>query len=136
METRPKEIDEKDSETLKTINGRYPTIDECNIDVWCEPEQTQIEGNASAIDDDTDKEIADNIGKELEYGNDWAWCTIFVKVEWNEFSGMDTLCCCSYKSRNDFIRANDYYQDMKGEAYRAMCEYIDEVRTRLSYLDV
>ena len=38
----------------------------------------QIEGNASAIDEKTDRETVDWIRGQLARGNDWAWCSVQV----------------------------------------------------------
>ena len=46
--------------------------------IECLPEDIPVEGNASAIDPETDTEIAAEIRRQLESGNDWAWCTVCV----------------------------------------------------------
>ncbi len=81
----------------------------------CVPEDTPIEGNCSAIDDDIDRETADWIRAQLDGGNEWAWCLAFVEAEWNGFIGRDSLGGCSYRSEADF-RTGPYFEDMKAEA--------------------
>ena len=53
---------------------RRLTFDDIEIEVFCEPEDMSIDGNASAIDDDTDAQIAAHIREQLNMGNQWAWC--------------------------------------------------------------
>lgn len=81
------------------------------IIVECLDEDLQIDGNASAIDDATDREIADEIRKQLADGNQWAWCTVRVTVKWRDYEASDILGACSYESREAFL-ACDYYTDM------------------------
>lgn len=49
--------------------------------------------------------------------NQWHWCYVMVEAEYQdengkEYTGFDTLGCCSYKSRLDFIKNSGYYEDM------------------------
>lgn len=52
--------------------------------------------------------------------NEWHWCSIAVTAEYmdedcNEYVATAYLGGCSYKSRLDFIKSNDYYADMVAE---------------------
>jgi len=87
------------------------TAKDCEIKIIAEQEYAQIEGNASAIDDETDTRIIDEICYELERGNIWAWCSVEVKVSWHNFSASDYLGCCSYENEQDF-RNSGYFLDM------------------------
>lgn len=110
--------------------------DEVTFDIRMEPDPEQIDGNASAIDPVTDKEIVDHIKEELRNGNDWAWCQVqvvasYVDDDGNEYTGESSwLGGCSYESERDFIDSKSqitdqqgnvthsgYYDDMKKEAY-------------------
>ena len=78
-------------------------------------EPTAIEGNAVCSGDaDYDNLFNNQIRKDLNDGNDWAWCSVCVKVtERNTgISRVDHLGCCSYADREDFIKNSGYYDDM------------------------
>jgi hypothetical protein len=94
---------------------RKLTRDDVDVQLECLPEDTQIEGNASCVDPETDAETVAWIRSELDRGNDWAWCTARVTVTWNGLEGVDYLSCCSYRNERDF-RNDGYYDDMIHEA--------------------
>lgn len=85
--------------------------------IECLPEHISPEGNASAIDDETDAEILAEIYSQLDSGNEWAWCCVRVKATAIDEDGEqiaygeDYLGGCSYASREDFM-ACPYYEDM------------------------
>ncbi len=93
--------------------GKLTTWLESNATVTleCEPEQETIYGNASAIDEETDRETERYILAELESGNEWAWCSVKVTVRFCDLSATDYLGCCSYESEAAF-KADGYYTDM------------------------
>ena len=93
----------------------------------CEPEDMQIEGNASAIDEETDKATCDWIGAELESGNHWAWCRVIVRGSYKGLTAFDSLCGCSYKSREDFTVPGGYYDDMRGEVLAQLQNQLEAV---------
>lgn len=90
-------------------------------DVQCFPEDEPIEGNASAIDPETDASIAADIRAQLDAGNEWAWCVVQVTATADSGErGVSTmLCCCSYASEADF-RACVYFEDLCKEAADAL----------------
>lgn len=102
---------------MTTIKFKLPPIEQVEFSIECMPEDMQIEGNASAIDPETDKEIADSIYEQLENGNEWAWCTVKVVASYKEHEGVDYLGGCSYKSEADFKEVGGYYEDMKQAAF-------------------
>ena len=110
---------------MKQITITIPEIKDVRFDVFCLTEDSQIEGNASAIDPETDKQIANNIRQQLESGNDWAWCTVKVEARWKGEIGVDYLGCCSYKSYQDFIDNSGYYEDMKQIAYNDLISNLE-----------
>ena len=105
-----------------------------DVSVECLPEDMPIEGNASAIDDETDAEIARDIRDQLEQGNPWAWCTVRVSVS-TEIAGMtfqrdNYLGGCSYKSEEDFKKCG-YFTDMVAECSDDLAEDLKNLRIRL-----
>lgn len=96
-----------------------------DIIVECLPEDLQIKGNASAIDDETDAQVEREILEQLDSGNEWAWCCIKVTLKWKGFEGTDYLGACSYKSKKDFIEANDYFPDMVSRAFDELVAKIE-----------
>ncbi len=96
-------------------------MEDCAFKVTCMPDDTSIEGNASAIDDETDKAICNSIREELDSGNQWAWCTVIVTCYYDGgrlhgITGKDCLGGCSYKDEQGFVDGG-YFEDMKRAAY-------------------
>lgn len=97
-------------------------FDESKVTYTLEPlhEHTQVKGNAIASgNDDYDKEVEDSIVADLEGGNEWAWCTVKVLAQYDGIDcviGSDYLGCCSYASREDFLKDDGYYESMKDVA--------------------
>lgn len=102
---------------------RIPKQYECSFSITCQPELIPIHGNASAIDEKTDRETEAWIEGELEAGNQWAWCWVLVECRFGRWLGDDRLGGCSYKSEEDF-KACGYFEDMKEEAYNDMVQKI------------
>ena len=94
-------------------------------------EEIPVEGNASAIDDETDAEIAKNIYEQLENGNIWPWCTVQVIASYNGFSGNDYLGCCSYEDEEDFKKGG-YWDDMKSQAFNALAKDIENAKKHIA----
>lgn len=94
---------------------RELSADEVEFTIDIDVETQKIEGNCSAIDEETDKETYDWIINELNHCNRWAWCIVIVTASWQGFIGMDCLGCCSYKNEQAF-KDSDYYEDMKTKA--------------------
>jgi hypothetical protein len=95
---------------------RLLRTDEVEFVLEVHPEDIPIEGNCSAIDEDTDAEAARWIYDQLDRGNEWAWCTVVVKAKWKEFEGRDCLGCCSYESEESFRQPGGYFDDMRAQA--------------------
>ncbi len=94
-------------------------------DVSPEPEEVSIEGNCSAIDDETDRETEEMIRGQLDAGNEWAWCTVVVRCAFDaedgtRFIGTSALGCCSYKSRRDFEAPDGYLPQMRQDAFDSL----------------
>lgn len=103
------------------------TKEMCEIRISHEPEPTVIRGNAMASGDPkVDKETEDWIESQLKAGNEWAWCSVCVRVSWKSFEGTDYLGCCSYESQEDFIKPGGYYTDMVDRALEELNAGITE----------
>jgi hypothetical protein len=111
------------------LKAKQLTEKDVEIILTCSPENEQIEGNASAITPDVDRETVQWIKKELSDGNEWAWCTVTViarirvevarpgrVTECVTLEGFDHLGCCSYRGEADFRTPGGYFDDMKAQA--------------------
>jgi hypothetical protein len=80
-------------------------------------DDASIEGNCSAIDEETDAQTAAHIRAALEAGNEWAWCIAQVTAELSGDGAEGTayLGGCSYASAESF-KTDGYYADMVLEA--------------------
>jgi hypothetical protein len=67
-------------------------------------------------------------------GNIWGWCTVWVTVSWEGFSGEDNLGCCSYDSEEEF-RADAYYSDLVNQALDQLNKDVDKAREAIAKLD-
>lgn len=105
---------------MKTVTIKIPEYDDCAFKIECIPEETQIRGNCSAIDEEADKATEKWINDQLESGNQWAWCCVKVTCYYKGIdciTGTDFLGGCSYKSESEFIAPGGYFEDMKRIAY-------------------
>lgn len=111
---------------------RELTEEEVEFSIQCLPEEASIEGNCSAIDELTDRRVKRWIERQLEQGNDWAWCCVRVVARWEGFEGDDYLGCCSYRSEKEFRHPSGYFPQMREEALRRLNERIAETETTLA----
>ena len=101
---------------------------EITFSTECQSEQEQVAGNAMASgDDQVDAECNAEIYRQLDSGNEWAWCCVRVVAEWNSLEGDDYLGCCSYASEEDF-QSGGYFEDMKEESTLRLLAQIDRVQ--------
>ena len=109
---------------------RKLTEDDVEFTIDIGPEDLAIEGNASAIDPETDAETVAWIRDQLERGNELAWCQIIVSCRLkgvdSDLRGVDSLGACSYESIEDFKR-DGYYDDMKAGALADLQRQLDEL---------
>lgn len=98
-----------------------------DYELICHPEDASIEGNASALDPDTDARIVKEIRDQLAAGNQWAWCTVELKCTYKGMETSDFLGCCSYLSEYDFM-ASDYYEDMINTVTEDMQSLIKDIK--------
>ena len=113
---------------MTTIRFKLPKINQVTFELECMPEDDQVRGNASAIDDETDKENEDSIIEQLENGNEWAWCCVKVTASYKGQEGTDYLGHCSYSSQKDFIENSGYYEDMKNQAFADLIATLNNLR--------
>lgn len=109
------------------IKPRLLTPEEVVFTVEAQPEHTQIKGNCSAIDPETDVETEKWIVDQLNEGNEWAWCCVKVSALWRGLEGTAYLGCCSYASKADFMQPDGYYDDLKADALADLQQQIDSV---------
>jgi len=115
METKP--------ETLAVAEiARLALLDD--IVVEAEPDHMPVEGNASAIDPETDARIAAEILARLETDDAWAWATVRVSVAFDGFEADEYLGGCSYADETDFRTPGGYFDDMRDAV-------LDEIVERL-----
>lgn len=99
--------------------------------IEAQSEWIPVRGNAQASGDAADdRAVEDAIIARLNAGDEWAWCCVVVTARWNGFEGTDTLGCCSYESEADFKRTGGYYDDMKIEAHKRLCDAIEDAYDR------
>ena len=98
-------------------------------------DDTPLEGNVTAIDDETDAENERIIRERLQSGDDWAWCVVTVTATLGPWSGRDVLCGCSYLNEKDF-RAGGYYDDMQEEAIARLASNLIETVGALEALGI
>jgi tRNA-dihydrouridine synthase len=82
------------------------------------PEEDDPEGHFASDDPEADREMIEDIKRNVRNGNVWAWCSVKVTAEWNGAIGVDTLGGCSYASEEEFCHIDCYYADMRDAAIR------------------
>ena len=99
-------------------------------------EDTQVRGNAQAIDPVSDKEVEDNILQRINNGDLSAWFCAKVTASYKGFKWSDFLGCCSYNSIEEFTKEErGYYTDMVHCAITGLADYIIESNKTLEELD-
>lgn len=128
-------IEDNVLEGYRPLNIEELTEDDVEFEIECQEEIEPVKGNAIVSGDaEFDKKVENQIIEQLEQGNEWAWCTIRVVAKWKDFFGDDYLGGCSYKSEQDFIESNDYYQDMKTNALAELNKKVKETAGQISAL--
>lgn len=110
---------------------KLPKIEDVTFCVECEEETIPVRGNFASGDDAQDREDEEQIIRDLESGNEWAWCCVHVIAEWRGFEGHAYLGGCSYESKADFCRPGWYFDDMKGEAFSDLLGVLQDTAKRL-----
>ncbi len=93
----------------------------------CDPESVPLRGNVLASGNDVaDKRAERSVQRQLDNGNEWAWCCVCVRGEWKGLTAEDTLGCCSYASRDEFVNA-PYYDDMRNVVLASLQRQLDVI---------
>lgn len=101
------------------------------VNVSIEPEHdTSPDENFASGDDDVDRAMVEEIDKQLNRGNQWAWCQVEIVVTHDEFGLTETryLGACSYASEDEFVQGGDYFDDMAQECVDKIEELIAKIR--------
>lgn len=104
--------------------------------VTLEPEDTRIEGNVQASDNDADDRQQEKwVRDQLEAGNEAAWCRVKVtaslEIDGETFTGADYLGGVSYESVDACEKAmlgDDY--DLTGEALDRLKESLEKIAAK------
>lgn len=89
------------------------TLSQIDWEIICHPENIPIEGNALASgDDEEDEKEYRRIYRELDSGNQWAWCCVEMKGTFKGLSASDFLGGYSCDSEEDF-KTGGYFEDMQ-----------------------
>lgn len=115
---------------------RRVTEAEVEISIRCEPEELPYVGFCSRIDPVIDRRTEARIRRQLERGNDWAWCSVVVTAAWKGFTGHSYLGGCSYRSEAEFCQAGGYYLDLKKDALNDLNREIDRIKVTIELLEV
>lgn len=58
---------------------------------WVEVCEIPVEGNASAVNDEVDRKIEEEINKRLEEGDKTAWCNLYGDLFWQHPENDDII---------------------------------------------
>lgn len=101
-----------------------------------EGEDTPLKGNVLASGDEEEDRLAEqHIHDALRRGNQWAWCCIRVTARWQGFTGVDSLGCCSFASREDFALSGEL-EHMEECALHDLNAQLQAMVEKLSKLEV
>lgn len=89
-------------------------LDDVHWTIEALPMDESPEGHFALGSDEADNAACQRILEDLQH-NDWAWCVVRIKGEWNGLMRTAVLSGCSYASRDDFINEGCYYNDMREE---------------------
>lgn len=118
---------------------RKLTRDDVQIGVTTEAEEAPL-GLERALEDafpDTDEPEQDRamraeLAARVRAGDEWAFCSVTVKVSWNDREAEASLGHCSYAGEEEFRKESGYFDDMVDEALdelnRELAEAFEELR--------
>jgi hypothetical protein len=126
----PQPDDPKDFLDRNPMLG-YPQPAEVTYEIEAEPE-TDIDyhGHFATDEPAQDRKLERWITRQLEAGNQWAWCSVKVTAKWTDqdsgerYEGTDYLGGCCYKSEKNFSHPSGYLPQMKDAAYDDLIEKI------------
>lgn len=94
----------------------------------CLGEDAPVRGNAMASGDDkVDKRVENRILRQLENGNQWAWCYVILRGTFKGLEATDSLGRCSYRNEKDFVKNSGYYDDMVNVVLGELQEAYDKL---------
>ena len=107
-----------------------PFWDEVRFSVEPEEEEMDFHGYYKSDEPESDRQLERWIERQLEMGNQWAWCSVRLTASWTdrfhrkwsgefgdkEYEGIDYIGGCSYKNERDFLKGG-YYEQMCEDAY-------------------
>lgn len=76
-------------------------------------------------------EVIAGILRDVENGNDWAWCDVEVRAEFADMVGCDHLGGCSYENEKEFT-AGGYYDDMVNAAVEELAQKLERAFTAIT----
>lgn len=104
------------------------TLEDIDFTIEALEEISSVEGNALASgDDEQDRKAEEYIYRQLEAGNEWAWCCVRVRGWYYGLSAEEYLGCCSYKSREDFENGG-YFEDMRNAVLEDLQDQLDDLK--------
>lgn len=109
---------------LETLSAKI--ANEATYSILVRVEDDGPEGHFASGDDDEDNETCRKIREDAQ-SNEWAWCVVEVRAEWNDLTGSDFLGGCSYASEKDF-RENGSFADMKSQALADLVAKVAKVQ--------
>lgn len=110
------------------------TLADVQVLVHCLPEDMPLKGNVMVSDDDAfDRECEEDIQRQLDAGNEWAWCCVRVVCIWEDWSAEMYLGGCSYSGEAEF-RTDAYFDDLQNEALGRLNAEVREAASKLGAL--
>ncbi len=102
-----------------------PAMSEVTFSHSIKPDDTPIRGNLmDSGDANVDRETEDAVYRQLDRGNQAAWCGLIVFAEWRGYKRQTSLWGCSYASEEKLLE--DLLPDLREEAYAELCIGIEE----------
>ncbi len=115
---------------------RKLTREDVEIKLEALEEDIPVRGNAiDSGNKEHDRQVEDQILKDLEEGNEWAWCCARVAVKWGQFRSVVHLGACSYANEEDFKKGG-YYEDMILEALEDLNKQVAQAAESIAKLEV
>ena len=101
-----------------------PPEGEVEYSVHLQESDVPIDGNASAVNEEYDKEVATEIRRRLQSGDVRAWCDVTVTATWNGEVGRASLCACN-------LSPDAGSEDELVDDYELKAEAMDRLRSEI-----
>ncbi len=112
-------------QTMKKIE-----LDDCTDKIVCGVEFENPDDHYKSGNPEQDAEDVAKIRRDLENGNQWAWCAVEVVVNFHGLTAIRGLGCCSYDSEQQF--KSGYYNDMVAECVDELNVQAENLNTLLN----